>query len=206
MDDGERRASSRESLHLHCGRFKPGAEDNGHAKHAGVCKRAGILPAIVSGLSSGEGIIYAIRDSDENDEGICDKRLLVLESELGRGFAAIESGANSLSAVLREAWDGDPLRTLVKRQASTCLEPHVALIGAITQEELQTRLGETELWNGLGNRFLWIRVTRPHLLADAVELPWHELEGPMHRIAEAIELAQNVGELHRSECARETLA
>jgi hypothetical protein len=168
-----------------------------------VCKRAGILPEIVSGLSSGEGIIYAIRDSEMDDQGVDDKRLLIIESELGRGFGAIKRGLNSLSAVLREAWDGDPLRTLVKRHALTCLEPHVALIGAITQEELRKRLGETELWNGLGNRFLWIRVTRPHLLPDAVELPWRELEGPMRQIAEAIELAQNIGELHRSECARE---
>src|SRR5262249_11447781 len=36
---------------------------------------------IMSGLSSGEGLIYTVRDPGQNDEGVSDKRLLVLQPE-----------------------------------------------------------------------------------------------------------------------------
>jgi len=172
--------------------------------------RAGILPPTASGLSTGEGLIHAIRDpasetegedGAERDGGIADKRLLVIESELARALSAMKREGNSLSPVLREAWDGSPLRTLTKREALQCNAPHIALIAAVTAEELRKRLDETELWNGLGNRFLWLLVTRPHLLPEAGELPWRELGPLMTRLAAAATFAQGAGELQRSPSA-----
>jgi len=165
--------------------------------------RAGTLPKTASGLSTGEGLIFAIRDPrhDGEDEGVADKRLLVLESELARPLAAMRRDGNSLSPVLREAWDGSPLQTLTKREADRCAEPHVALIAAVTAEELRKRLDESELWNGLGNRILWLLVARPHLLPDSGELPWPELAPLMARLADALAFAQGAGELRRSPAA-----
>src|ERR1019366_6881048 len=48
---------------------------------------------ILSGLSSGEGLIYEVRDpyvdadGETKDEGVDDKRLLVMESEFSRVFS-----------------------------------------------------------------------------------------------------------------------
>jgi hypothetical protein len=165
--------------------------------------RAEILPPMASGLSTGEGIIHHIRDPrpDAEDEGITDKRLFVLESELARALAAMKREGNSLSAVLREAWDGSPLRTLTKRDAETCAHPHVSILAAVTREELKKRLDENELLNGFGNRVLWVLVQRPHLLALAGELPWQELTPLLQRLSAALSVARDAGELHRSQAA-----
>ena len=78
----------------------------------------------VSGLSSGEGLIYAVRDRVERenrdgelevvDEGVRDKRLLAIESELAGPLKLMNREGNILSAVIRQAWDGTDLRTLTK--------------------------------------------------------------------------------------------
>lgn len=172
--------------------------------------RAGISPPTASGLSSGEGLIHAVRDpapegetreDEEPDKGVEDKRLLVIESELARGLAAMKREGNTLSAVLRECWDGSALRTLTKRTALRCELPHIALVAAVTVEELKKRLDETELWNGLGNRVLWLLVSRPHLLPDAGELPWPQLDPLAQRLSAALTLARDAGVLQRSPAA-----
>ena len=62
----------------------------------------------VGGLSSGEGLIWAIRDPIESEErtldaGIDDKRLLALEGELSQALQAIGRDGNTLSALVRQA-------------------------------------------------------------------------------------------------------
>jgi hypothetical protein len=59
---------------------------------------------------------------------------------------------NTLSPVLRTAWDGDTLSTLTKHSRERATEPHVSMIGHITREELRRKLTETEAANGFGNR------------------------------------------------------
>lgn len=172
-----------------------------------VFEKAGTLPPTASGLSSGEGLIEAIRDaeekcdgeSDDADEGVTDKRLLVIEGELARALAAMKREGNTLSAVLREAWDGSPLRTLVRRKnAVACRDPHVALIACVTGEELRKRLEEVEVLNGLGNRILWLLVDRPHLLPHAGDLPWAALAPLLSRLADAVRFSRGAGELSRT--------
>lgn len=174
--------------------------------------RAEIFPPKASGLSTGEGIIHHIRDAKMGDDektgepktldtGEADKRLFVLESELARALAAMKREGNSLSAVLREAWDGSALQTLTKREAETCALPHVSILAAVTREELKKRLDESELLNGFGNRVLWVLVQRPHLLPLAGELPWQELTPLLQRLSTALSFARDAGELHRSQSA-----
>ena len=164
-----------------------------------------LLPPTASGLSTGEGIVHAIRDrpegDDDNDVGVADKRLLVIESELARPMSAMKREGNSLSAVLRECWDGTPLRTLTKREPERCADPFVSIIAAVTGEELRKRFDETELWNGLGNRILWLLVTRAHLLPEASDLPWPELDPLMERLGKAVAFGKSAGVVQRSEPA-----
>ncbi|MGH9338311.1 MAG: hypothetical protein ACRD1R_01660 [Acidobacteriota bacterium] len=88
---------------------------------------------VVHGLSTGEGLIWAVRDAiDETkpvrskgrytgesetttvDYGITDKRLLVIESEFARLLNVMQRDSNTLSAVIRQAWDSGDLRTMTK--------------------------------------------------------------------------------------------
>src|SRR5262249_48196285 len=88
---------------------------------------------IVSGLASGEGLIWHVRDPEFAereirqkgratgeretvlvDAGISDKRLMVAESEFARLLRVGEREGATLSPVLREAWDIGNLASLTK--------------------------------------------------------------------------------------------
>lgn len=117
-------------------------------------------------LSSGEGLVYAIRDAssegedDGSDAGVADKRLLVVEQELGAAFRAFQRTGNTLSMTLRRAFDGETLEPLTKNNRIVATEPHINIVGHITRHELSNLLTGTEIWNGFGNRFQWLMARR----------------------------------------------
>ena len=91
---------------------------------------------IMGGLSSGEGLIYAVRDprmsedADGNpvviDAGAEDKRLMVVEGEFAGPLRAMTRAGNTLSVLIRQAWDGVKLATLTKNsplKASSGISP-----------------------------------------------------------------------------------
>lgn len=129
---------------------------------------------IKSGASSGEGLIWEVRDpsdaGQEPDPGVADKRLLVVETELASPLERMAGVGNTLSAVLRQAWDGEKLDTLVKANRATATGAHVSVIGHITAEELRRKLTATEQANGFANRFLWIFARRSKLLPRGGEI------------------------------------
>jgi len=145
---------------------------------------------ILSGLSSGEGLISEVRDpvrvpdKDGNmkvvDQGIEDKRLLVMEGELSQGLKVMKREGNTLSPVMRNAWDGETLRTMVKHSPHRATDPHISVQGHITHSELIRHLTETEMANGLANRFQWFLVRRSKSLPFGGE--WHTVNlGPITR-------------------------
>jgi hypothetical protein len=126
---------------------------------------------IHSGLSSGEGVIHCVRDAVEEvkprrgehgltyesvitDAGVQDKRVLIVEGEFASTLRVLQRDGNTLSPVLRNAWDGKPLETLTKNNKNRCQSPHVSVVGHITREELLRYMDDTEKGNGFGNRFL----------------------------------------------------
>jgi hypothetical protein len=125
---------------------------------------------ISSGLSSGEGLIAEVRDPlempDKNGDmkiihpGVDDKRLLVMEGELSQVLKVMKREGNTLSPILRNAWDGRSLKTMVKHDPLRATDPHISIIGHITSAELTKYLTETEMANGLANRFIWVKVKR----------------------------------------------
>jgi hypothetical protein len=162
---------------------------------------------IQSGLSSGEGLIHAVRDpvikGDEiKDEGVTDKRLLVQEAEFASVLQMIKREGNTLSAILRNAWDSLTLQFLTKKSPETATDPHISVVGHITVEELQRHLCETEKANGFGNRFLWLVVKRVRLLPEGSKVPAHELKDLVRDLSFAVAFANKVGEMKRSEAAR----
>ena len=125
---------------------------------------------VLHGLSSGEGLIYAVRDRVEGedkkgetmvlDPGVGDKRLLVLEAELAGVLKVMSREGNTLSPVIRQAWDDGTLQTLTRNNPMKATDAHVSIIGHITRAELLRHLTETEVANGFANRFIWLLVRR----------------------------------------------
>ncbi len=134
---------------------------------------------VVNGLSSGEGLLYHVRDpivkikknrktgiEEEEivDQGVIDKRLFAFESELGGALQASSRDGNTLSAVIRNLWDSGTHRSLVKNSPIRTTAAHVTIIGHIVRYELLTLLSECESINGFANRFLWLCARRSKFL------------------------------------------
>jgi len=103
------------------------------------------------------------------DEGVIDKRLLVVESEFASALRAAQRQGSTLSATIREAWDSSNLRTLTKHDPVTATGAHISIIGHITADELRAELTATDAANGFANRFLFVAVRRSKLLSRGGE-------------------------------------
>jgi hypothetical protein len=132
-----------------------------------------------SGLVSGEGLIHHVRDPREQlirnpktgesrmelaDTGVADKRLLVIEQEFAVVLQVMGRESNTLSEILRLAWDGTTLQVLAKTCGERATDGHVSLLGNIVREELTKLLPLTQVFNGFGNRFLWFVARRARCL------------------------------------------
>jgi putative DNA primase/helicase len=169
------------------------------------------------GLSTGEGVAWAIRDAVEPDKngkggdpGVRDKRILVIESEFANVLAQCRREGNTLSATVRNLWDGRTLEPLTKTSRTRASEPHVVIVGHITGHELRERSTENDASNGLLNRFMVLHVHRPKLVADPQPTPNETLDHLALRTAHAIDeatdglslLAESQRELRMSAAAR----
>ncbi|HEX8911604.1 MAG TPA: bifunctional DNA primase/polymerase [Humisphaera sp.] len=179
---------------------------------------------VQTGLSSGEGLIWAVRDEIRQcvrdrktgeveevvvDPGVDDKRLLVVEPELASVLKRMGREANTLSAVLRLAWDGLDLRVLTKNSPAVATRPHVSVIGHITEDELRRELAGTEAANGFANRFLWTCVGRSKLLPEGGALDTVDVADLVARLRKAVDYARRskvIGVLTRDPAARELWA
>jgi 5S rRNA maturation endonuclease (ribonuclease M5) len=173
---------------------------------------------VANGLSSGEGLIWAVRDpiaktsknkntgedqTEITDTGIADKRLCVVEGEFANVLKVMTREGNTLSPVIRSAWDSGNLRSMTKNSPARATGAHISIIGHITKDELRRLLTETESANGFGNRFLWLAVRRSKCLPEGGNIDSENLNDLVKRLHEAIEFARSASEVTRSEGARE---
>jgi hypothetical protein len=145
-----------------------------------------------TGLSSGEGLIEAIRDLTEVKHGrdvevigTTDKRLFLVEPEFSSVMARAKREGSTLAAVLRQAWDGRALSVL-NRSALRASSSHVGVIGHVAPAEFCKRLAEAEMSGGLYNRFLPVWTERPHLLPIPPELDPKTVEALAKDLARGI--------------------
>ena len=172
---------------------------------------------VKSGLSSGEGLIHHVRDAVEKektdkktgeveivveDEGVSDKRLLVLETEFTTVLKQTDRDGNTLSATVRNAWDTGSLQCLTKNSPVRATGAHISIIGHITKDELKRELSATETANGFGNRFLWACVRRSKELPEGGKFRIHEQVELIARLQAAIENASETSRLDRDSGAR----
>lgn len=180
---------------------------------------------IANGLASGEGLIWSVRDPISEikpvrdkgrytgeyetvitDQGVSDKRLCVQEGEFANVLKVMAREGNTLSPVIRSAWDTGYLRSLTKNFPARATDAHISIIGHITREELRRLLTETESANGFANRFLWVAARRSKCLPEGGDIESENLNDLVSRLRRAVEFAQTVGEIKRSDAARELWA
>src|SRR5262249_5959394 len=166
------------------------------------------------GLSSGEGYINEVRDERKEwkkkegregpvDPGVADKRLMVVEAEFASALTVMERAGNTLSPLIRRAWDGDKLSTLTKHSPLCATGAHISIVGHITVDELRARLTRTDAANGFGNRFLFPLVRRSKELPFGGSLDDGVMLALGERLREKIAAAQTVGRIEMTDEARE---
>jgi hypothetical protein len=166
-------------------------------------------PRVMGGLSSGEGLIHAVRDPVSKPSkdgtmtlvvsGVADKRLLALEPEYSSVLQVASREGNTLSEVMRRSWDGNDLRTLTRNSPLVATAPHISLLGHITKQELLRELTETAQANGYANRHLFICVRRSKELPHRGALPDQGATALANRVRHALSAARQRGAVGRDD-------
>jgi hypothetical protein len=170
-----------------------------------VLAAEGWVSRIVGGLSSGEGLIEAVRDPVEErrkaktkseradadadgyitelaDEGESDKRLLVYEPEYASVLRVMRRDGSTLSAIIRQAWESGGLQTLTRKNPLRATGAHLSIIGHISAEELRRELLSTDAASGYANRYLYVCARRSKELPEGGNLTdrdWAPLIGDL---------------------------
>jgi hypothetical protein len=175
-----------------------------------------------TGLSSGEGLIHVVRDTVEveelvqvrggaitgtqrvvKDPGVLDKRVTIIEPEFAKTLRVSRREGNTLSAVIRQAWDDGNLRVLTRQNPIRATGAHLSIIGHITPEELRRELRTTDMASGFINRFLVVLARRSRSLPEGGAMERSVRARLVARLQQAAERARQVHELSRDDESRE---
>lgn len=182
---------------------------------------------VVSGLASGEGLVYAVRDpqtkmrrakraeveagdADEagyieelDDPGAEDKRACVVESEFAGVLRQMRRDGNILSIIVRQAWDSGDLQSLVKNNPMKATGAHISLIGHITEPELRRELTNTDSVSGFANRFLFVCSERSKELPEGGNLSEADFNALVEMVRDAMRFGEITDQVVRNAEARE---
>lgn len=146
------------------------------------------------GLSSREGLVSLFHDGYKNGKlevpAIQDKRLWVVESEFANVLHQGRREGNTLSAALRDCWDGVSLKPATKSNRLYASHPHLCLSGAISPSELLSLMRARELTNGFANRFLMIWAERERIVPFPQATPQDSVDALAARILSVLEFVQ----------------
>ncbi len=164
-------------------------------------------------LTSGEGLIDLIRDDEHVVKvdsktgepktivvpGVADKRLLFECQELASVMRAGKSERSTLFPTIREAWDGQDLRTPTKNNPRKVTDPHVSGVAHITPEELAKLQTDADIFGGTWNRFLWIASRRARLCPHGGD--FEDVRHLQDKVRSVVVNAQNAGRMRRTVAA-----
>ena len=122
------------------------------------------------------------------EAGVDDKRLMLVEPEFAQVLKQLERTGNTLSPLIRQAWERGNLESLTKNSPAKATGAHISIIGHITKGELLRYLTSTEAANGFANRFMWLCVSRSKQLPEGgnlSEMSIAALRGSLREVAEA---------------------
>jgi hypothetical protein len=106
---------------------------------------------------------------------------------------------NTMSSVLREAWDGQRLRVMTRKEALDADNVNLSVVAHVTTPELLNNLTATDRANGFANRFLIVLVRRSKLLPNGGRET--NLEPIVARIHDAVKRAEGRGLMQRDAAA-----
>ncbi|MFB7501610.1 DnaB-like helicase N-terminal domain-containing protein [Streptomyces sp. NPDC056161] len=155
------------------------------------------------GLNSGEGLIEYVKDdnSDGASPASLDKRLWVVESEYAVTMSRGRREGSSLPGVLRQAWDGEDLGSMV-RNSMKATNPHIAILGHITPDEFRAKMQDSEMAGGTYNRFLPIFCHRNLILPESRGADPQLIDNLAHAWRTVLNDAAKVDEVKISAAAR----
>ena len=165
------------------------------------------------GLSSGEGLINEVRDEVKRwdakaqawetiDPGVTDKRLMVVETEFASALSVMERAGNTLSPLIRKAWDGGKLATITRTSPLCATASHISVVGHVTEDELRARITRTEMANGFANRFLFALIKRSKDLPFGGNLTDSEILRLGTELTKVVEFAKGVGRVTLTDGAK----
>jgi hypothetical protein len=135
---------------------------------------------------------------------------LCAEGEFGAALRAFQRQGNTLSQIIRSAWDGTNLGPLVKHNRTFASNPHICLMAHITRHELISLLGNSDIFNGFANRFIWMAVRRGPVTASPKPMADADVQAIAKELARVIAYAHSRdggrAELVRSNSAEELWA
>jgi hypothetical protein len=93
---------------------------------------------------------------------------------------------------------------MTKKSPLRATNPHISVVGHITEDELRARLNRTEAANGFGNRFLFVNVRRSKLLPHGGD----DMDATVtyalsERLKDAFRFAQSTGKVTMTPAARQ---
>lgn len=165
---------------------------------------------IKRGLSSGEGLIYSLRDPiygvKENnkgeqkpvllDQGVENKNAIFYEEEFSRVLKSSKRDTNNITEVIREAYDSGNLSVLTRNNPLTATNTNVSIIAQSTIEEFKNTLKGVDCDNGFYNRFVFCKASRahviPHTLSPIEIEGYSEFKTKMLKVKSFIELTSDL--------------
>lgn len=154
-----------------------------------------ILPRFETNVSSGEGLVWMVRDELKDaegkviDVGVQDKRVLLEIPEFGGVLAQAKRDTSVLTAIMRAIWDGVRLSTPNKNNPCFATNHHFVLLAHITREELSKLLNNIDIKNGFVNRFMMVYSARNKIVDHPLPTPQEVVDGFAERVARAIKKA-----------------
>ncbi len=167
----------------------------------------GISIIDTTGLSSGEGLIHAVRDTSTSEDkkgnpvvikGVTDKRLLVFEPEFASVLRRMKREGNTVSELIRQAWDDGNLGTMTRNNPLHATNAHISLVAHVTPSDLQLYLDYNNTMNGFANRFMFVATRREKSLSNPGRPSEVAIRAFVEKLAAAIEFGAKAGEMKRS--------
>lgn len=185
---------------LHIGRSSQGQKGGAHSllnrveKHLAEREPTLAPRKHTGGLSSREGLAALLHDGymdgKQEVEPITDKRLFIRESEFANVMHQASRNGNTLSAALRDGWDGIGSQPATKHRGMWSSNPHIAIAAACTPVELITLTTKNDVSNGFLNRFVIFWAERTARVPFPESTPQHTVEDLAQRLSNVIAFAK----------------
>jgi hypothetical protein len=174
--------------------------------HSMAKKVLGPMPSVrpLVGLGSGEALVTELANTE-----LSNKHIMIIEEEFARLLGSAGRSGSTLSAMIRQLFDGEDLGHTTVTGSEVASGYHASMVAHITREELGGTLSVSDRSNGMANRFMLIASYATKIIT------WDDQGDPEHpcvktiattRIAEIASRAAGRGRIPMTDEAFEALS